>query len=110
MKPLKVERIDEDLIKIYWNDDVFEVCDDSGLAEDEWRDMEYEDIYDALGDILHGIQQGIKESLTIHGYKVEAILMDQTAGVVSQWDIFKTNHPERPYQRMSDILEGKFKV
>lgn len=61
-----------------------------------------------IGEALHAIQQGQVEFLTIHGYKVSAIRMDQTAGAVDGNDIFKTDHPERPFQRLIDILANDF--
>jgi len=64
---------------------------------------------DVVGLILHAIQQGVSTKLFISGYEVEAILMDQTAGQTADLDdIFKTNHPEYPYQRLKDIFDNTF--
>lgn len=64
---------------------------------------------DFIGLALHGMQQGRVEKLVINGYEVNAILMSQTCGVIAASDIFKTNHPHFPYQRLSDILLNKFR-
>ena len=61
-----------------------------------------------IGMALHSMQQGQSTNLIINGYEIRAILMDQTCGSVSLSDIFKTNHKDFPYQRLSNILNERF--
>lgn len=63
---------------------------------------------DFIGLALHCIQQGQAAKVSANGYRIDAILMDQTCGSVSLDDIFKVNHSQYPYQRLCDILSNNF--
>jgi hypothetical protein len=63
-----------------------------------------------IGLTLHCMQQGQANDLRIHGRSVRAILMDQTCGYVNEEDIFWTDHPERPYQRLKNILNNNYEI
>lgn len=73
-----------------------------------FKNKEYQDIADFIGSALHSLQQGVSRELRIHNRQVYAILMDQTTGAISLYDILKTNDSLRPYQRLGNILKNNF--
>jgi hypothetical protein len=69
-----------------------------------------ENPFEFIGLALHSIQQMQAHSLWVGEYCVSAILMDQTCGEVFPDDILKTDHPDLPYQRLVDIINGNYKI
>lgn len=79
-------------------------CDTEEMTTEIFSD----DLYADIGMLLHSMQQGVVDKLFLHGYELLPILMDQTGGLVSDGDIFKTNHSSRPYQRLVNIVNNNF--
>lgn len=69
-----------------------------------------DDIYADIGMLLHAMQQGVVDKVFLHGYELRPLLLDQTAGSVTRWDIFETNRSSKQYQRLVDIINNNFKL
>jgi len=88
---------------------VLVIEDDEEDNKEDNKELFPKNPYQFVGLALHSIQQNQAEELLINGYKVEAILMDQTCGIVDPDDIFKTNF-EQPYQRLKNIINNTLQI
>jgi len=87
------------------------LLDDYDEEDGEYFEPMPGDPYDFIGISLHQIQQGQAEELCINGYKVSAILMDQTGGsIMDPDDIVRTDHPDYPYQRLGNVIHNDFRI
>jgi hypothetical protein len=79
------------------------------LTEDEVI-QESDNIYEHIANKLRSVQQGASDKLLIHGRKVYAHVMDQTAGQLEPDDIlsYEDANGLRCFSRLSSIISGKF--
>ena len=104
---IKARKLADDTVEVEYPGNIKEIF------EGPEEDLEHLELPNAIGIelvalILHANQQGVSKRLLIHDYDVSAILMDQTTGTISGYDILRTNNPKYPYQRLENILANKY--